>query len=132
MRKRGSRVHKARGRSRQTGAQVVTVGDRTLVIMDEEDYDRLLDVADAADARRIKADDSDPVLTWDQVKDRFLRNRVAEVRESLMVSQRELAERLGVKPSTVSRWERKDANLTLATIRKIARALRAEVRELIA
>jgi DNA-binding XRE family transcriptional regulator len=132
MRSKRSRAGRAPRRSNPTGAQVVTVGDRNLVIMDEEEYDRLLDVADAAEARRIKADAADPVLTWDQVKDRFLQNRVAEVRRSLGVSQRQLAKRMGVKPSTVSRWERKDANLTLSTIRKIARAMRADIHDLIA
>jgi DNA-binding XRE family transcriptional regulator len=116
----------------QVEAQFVEVGGKKLVIMDEEEYDRLLDVIDAIQAERIASDPSDRVLPWAEIKDRFMRNRVAEVREGKGVTQKELARRLKVKQSTVSRMERAEANLTLATLRRVAKALACSVHELIA
>lgn len=44
-------------------------------------------------------------------------------RQSLHLSQTELAERLGVSQGLVSRWESGDANFNLSTLVKIASAL---------
>ena len=111
--------------------QVVEVGGKKLVIMDEEDYDRLLDDIDLAEAERIARDPKDPVLTWDEIKDEFIQNRIAEMRERSGITQKELARRLKVRQSTVSRMERENANLTLSTLRKIAKALDCPVHQLI-
>lgn len=111
--------------------QVVEVGGKKLVIMDEEDYDRLLDAVEVVEAERIARDARDPVLTWDEIKDDFIKNRIAEMREKAGITQQELARRLKVRQSTVSRMERENANLTLVTLRKIARALDCSVYQLI-
>jgi len=111
--------------------QVVEVGGNKLVIMDEEDYDRLLDAIDVVEAERIAADPNDPVLGWDEIKDELIRNRIAAVREECGITQKELARRLKVRQSTISRMERENANLTLATLRKIAKALGCSVHQLI-
>ncbi|MHC5057730.1 MAG: helix-turn-helix domain-containing protein [Planctomycetota bacterium] len=114
-----------------SSVRLVEVGGKKLVIMEQKEYDRLVDCADAAEARRIKADKSDAVLPWGEVSGGLIVNRIAERRREKGLSQRKLAERLGVRPSTLSRWERKDANLTLDTIRKIAKALRVKSAALI-
>lgn len=111
--------------------QVVEVGGKKLVIMDEDDYDRLLDAIDLAEAERIARDPKDPVLTWDEIKDEFIKNRIAEMREQAGITQKELARRLKVRQSTISRMERENANLTLSTLRKIAKALDCPVHQLI-
>lgn len=112
-------------------AQFVEVGGRKIVIMDEEQYERLLDAIDATEAERIAADPDDRILTWDEVKDEFVRNRIAKVREQLGITQKELARRLKLRQSTVSRMEKENANLTLTTLRKIAKALGCSVHQLI-
>ncbi len=112
--------------------RLVEVGGKKLVIMEQKEYDRLVDCANAAEARRIKADKSDAVLSWGEGLGGLIVNRIAERRREKGLSQRKLAERLDVRPSTLSRWERKDANLTLDTIRKIAKALRVKSATLIA
>ncbi len=127
---------KTRAKRRRRGearadVQTVSVAGKSLVIMEEDEYERLLDAVDAAEAKRIIQDTSDPVLTWDEVKDELIRNRIAKVRERQGVTQKELARRLRVRQSTVSRWEGKDANLTLNTVRKIAKALGRPAHELI-
>ena len=50
------------------------------MIAKEEEGEHLLDAIDAAEAKRIAGDASDPVLTWDEVKDDFIKNRIVEVR----------------------------------------------------
>ena len=104
---------------------------KRLVILDEDEYDRLLDVIDAVEARRILADEKDRVLDWRKASRGLVTTRVAAARKAHGLSQRELASRLGVPQSTVSRWEKKDANLTLATLRKIAAALECGVSDLL-
>lgn len=105
---------------------------KRLVVLDEAEYERLLDAADAAEAQRILGDETDPELDWSEAGREFITNRIAEVRRTRKMSQRELATKLEVKPSTLSRWEKKDANLTLETLRKIATALSCSVTKLIA
>ena len=85
----------------------------------------------SAEYRGIPNDESDRILTWDEIKDEFMRNRIAEVRKELGMTQKELAKKLRVKQSTVSRMERNDANLTLATLRRAAKALGRPVHELL-
>jgi DNA-binding XRE family transcriptional regulator len=121
--------HRPRGNS---SVRLVEVGGKKLVIMEQKEYDRLVDCADAAEARRIKADKSDAVLSWGKGLGGLIVNRIAERRREKGMTQRKLAERLDVRPSTLSRWERKDTNLTLDTIRKIAKALRVKSATLIA
>jgi DNA-binding XRE family transcriptional regulator len=111
--------------------QMVEVGGKKLVIMDEEDYDRLLDAIDLVEAERTARDPEDPVLTWEEIKEEFVKNRIADMREQAGITQQELARRLKVRQSTVSRMERENANLTLSTLRKIAKALNCPVHQLI-
>lgn len=107
----------------RAGVQSVEVSGRKLVIMSEEEYERLLDEIDAAEAERILNDPNEKTIPWEEVRRELMRNRIAEVRKGLGITQKELAKRLRVKQSTVSRWEKTDANMTLATLRRIAKAL---------
>jgi DNA-binding XRE family transcriptional regulator len=112
-------------------AQLVEVGGSRLVIMDEEEYDRLLDAIDAVEAEKIAKDPKDRILAWDEIKDELIVNRIAKVREQMGVTQKELARRLKVRQSTISRIERKGANLTLSTLRRVAKALGCSVNQLV-
>ena len=117
--------------ARKKAVDSIEIGGRKLVVMSEDEYERLLDAIYGADAKRIANDKSDRVLTWDEIKHEFLKNRIAEVRRRLKITQKELAKRLRVKQSTVSRMEKPDANLTLATLRRVAKALRCSAHELL-
>jgi DNA-binding XRE family transcriptional regulator len=118
--------------TRKIAPQFVEAGPRgRLVILRMEDYELLTDALDARAARRILADDSDPVLDWKNVGKEVVSNRIAWERKRLGLTQKQLAKKLGVEPSTMSRWEREDANLTLATLRRIARVLSCSVRNLV-
>jgi len=115
----------------RAGVQSVEVSGRKLVIMSEEEYERLLDEIDAAEAERILNDPNEKTIPWEEVRRELMRNRTAEVRKGLGITQKELAKRLRVKQSTVSRWEKTDANMTLSTLRRIAKALGVPAHELL-
>ncbi len=111
--------------------QVVKVGGQGIVVMSEEEYERLLDALDVAEAERVLNDPNSRFLKWEDVQKELLRNRIAGARKERRVTQKELARRLKVKQSTVSRMEKPDANLTLATLRRVAKALKCPVHELL-
>jgi DNA-binding Xre family transcriptional regulator len=104
---------------------------KRIVILDEAEFNCLIDAVEAAEARAALHNPHDKEIDWETASKGLIENRIAEVRKAKKFSQKELALRLGVQPSTLSRWERKDANLTLETLRKIAAALGCEVVELI-
>jgi len=110
----------------------VNVGSgKRIVILDEEEFHRLLDAVEVADARKVLRNKRDKEIDWETASKNLVENRISDVRVAAGLSQRKLAHRLGVKPSTVSRWERRDANLTLDTLHKIANALQCDIHDLI-
>ena len=112
--------------------QFIEIGrNRRMVVMSEEEYDRLLDVIDNIAADRVEKDENDPVLNWEEVSKRLVENRIAEARKSIGMTQKELARRLKVKPSTVCRLERKDTRPRLDTLKRVAKALGVSVHDLI-
>ncbi len=104
---------------------------KRIVILEEEEFDRLLDSIEVVEARKILADDQDKEIDWGKATKELICNRISKVRASKGVSQRHLAARLSVQPSTVSRWERENSNLTLETLRKVAAALACNIHDLI-
>lgn len=111
--------------------QFVKIGEKKFVIMDEESYDRLLDALDAIEIDKILADDSDPVVPAEQVKDETRKNKIAKARKNEGLSQKALAERMGITQSTLSRIEKESANLKLSTLKKAAKALGCQPHDLV-
>ena len=64
-------------------------------------------------------------MTPEQLTDLFVRN-LTEIRQTLGISQTELASRLGQKPSYVSNYETKRRTPTFENLSKIAAALNIE------
>ena len=59
-------------------------------------------------------------------------NRIKDVRKSKGITQKELAEKLGVTPQAVSQFERSEPDrFTIATLQNIAAALECQVDDLI-
>lgn len=102
-----------------------------IVILTEEEYERILDILDVMEAEKVLADESDTVISWEEVRGKLVENRIAEARKARGITQKELARRLKVKPSTVSRLERKDTKPRLDTLKKVAKALKCSVHDLI-
>ena len=101
------------------------------VILPEEEYEELLDALDNFLADKIMNDPNDPVLKWEDVRRELIENRIVKARKARGVSQKELARRLKVKPSTVSRLEKRSTRPRLDTLKRVAKALRCSVHELI-
>lgn len=58
-------------------------------------------------------------------------NKVREKRLELKLSQEELADKVGVHRTYIGMIERGEQNITLLNIRKIAKALKIELEELV-
>jgi DNA-binding Xre family transcriptional regulator len=104
---------------------------KRVVILDEDEYDLLLDAYELSRAERVLEDKGDEIVDWRDATQVLVTNRIAEARRSRKISQRELARRLGIAPSTLSRQERPDANLTLGSLRAIAGCLGCSIHDLI-
>jgi len=111
--------------------QLITAGRRRLVVLPEEEYESLLDALDNLEAERIENDPNDPVLKWEDVRREFIQNRIVKARKARGISQKELARRLKVKPSSVSRLEKNSTRPRLDTLKRVAKALRCSVHDLI-
>ena len=61
-----------------------------------------------------------------------MRLRLRQVREQQVMTQEELAEKSGVTQATISRLEHGAHDARMSTIRKVAKALGVDLRELIA
>lgn len=62
-----------------------------------------------------------------------MKNRIKEVRKAKGITQKELAEMLGITPQAVSQFEKSDSKrFTMATLQNIARALDCSVESLFA
>lgn len=58
-------------------------------------------------------------------------NRIKVVLAEKMVSNKELAERLGKDPATVSKWMTNSSQPTLANLIEIAKCLNCEINDLV-
>ncbi|MEX2213867.1 MAG: helix-turn-helix transcriptional regulator [Phycisphaeraceae bacterium] len=124
--KRGPKVESRRA------VRFVVEGSRTthaLVPIDE--YERLLMAEMATEAERVL---DDPNTEWVDVDDlfaEFAAERVTAARKAQGVTQQELANRLGMAQTQISRIERNPDRTTVRTLKRIAKALGVDVRKLI-
>ena len=56
--------------------------------------------------------------------------RLVQLRQSRQLSQQQLAQRVGMAPSQLNRYERGVSRPALKTLEKLARGLRVQVRDL--
>lgn len=106
---------------------------KKFVILSYRDYQTLVDLAGEATEYRkaihVLRDTKDKILEYDS--EAVTENPILQVRQARGISQRELANRLHVDPSYVSRLEKRGANPSKKTLQRIAKALDCEVDELI-
>ena len=87
---------------------------------DEKDYQR---------AVKVLHNKLDKIVDY-QSED-VLKNPILSKRQDLGISQRELAKRMKVDPSFISRLEKSEANPSKSTLLKVAQALGCPVEELL-
>ncbi len=133
-RTKSKRTAKPAGQARPSTAkpQYIGVGSRTThVILPIDEYERLMLADMAADAHRVAAD---PQSKWVDVDDFFAQvtaKRLVAARKAQGVTQQELANRLGVAQTQISRIEKNPDRTTLRTLKRIAKALKVDVKNLI-
>lgn len=103
-------------------------GATTHIVVPIEEYERLI-VADMARTAIQKLED--PNTEWIDARDlgiEFARDAIVEVRKKAGLTQKQLGQKLGLPQSQISRIERRPDRTTVRTLRRLARALKVDVR----
>ncbi|MCG8404301.1 MAG: helix-turn-helix domain-containing protein [Phycisphaerales bacterium] len=112
-------------------ACVVKDGEPTFVLIPIDEYKRLVN-ADMIESAQVTLDD--PNVEWvdaDQLALQIAGNRITRARKSRGMTQKQLAAKLKVPQSQVSRIERNPDHTTVRTLKKIAKALDVDVSALL-
>ena len=132
VRPRRPRVKRAeRRRDDLSHAYVVRDDQATHVLIPVEEYERLV-MADMA--REAVAKLEDPNTEWidfDDYKLQLAGSKIAEARKARKLTQTQLAKKLGVPQSQISRIERHPDQTTVRTLKRIAKALGVDVKMLV-
>jgi ribosome-binding protein aMBF1 (putative translation factor) len=97
-------------------------GKVKFVVLPVELFETLLDrLEDESDIRAIRHAEQEPLYDQKEAEEYIFMNPVKRERLDRGWTQKDLADRLGVKQSTVAKWERKDAAYRKTTRQKLAR-----------
>ncbi len=98
---------------------------KKFAIIPYREYLRLVELvteeSDYRKALKILKNDKDKIVDYES--EQILTNPITAKREEFGLSQRDLARRMRVNPSYISRLEKKGANPSKKTLEKVARAL---------
>ncbi len=98
-------------------------GQAKFVVLTVELFETLLDrLDDDSDLRAIHAVQEEPLYDEKTAEEYIFMNPVKRERLERGWTQKDLAVKIGVKQSTVAKWEKKDAVYRKNTIRKFAKA----------
>jgi len=98
-------------------------GKVKFVVLPVEQFEALLDrIEDKADIRAIRESGSDQLYDQEDAEDYIFMNPVKRERIDRGWTQNDLARSIGVKQSTIAKWERKGAVYRKATRVKLAAA----------
>ena len=100
-------------------------GKVKFVVLPIELFETLLDrLEDEADIRAIRDAEQEPLYDQKEAEEYIFMNPVKRERLDRGWTQKDLADRLEVKQSTVAKWERKEAVYRKKTRQKFARVFR--------
>lgn len=111
--------------------RVVLDDNTTCVLVPVDEYERLVAFVEA---HRLVDKLEDPKTAWvdfDEFKLQLAGNKLTEARKGRKMTQTQLADKLGVPQSQISRIERRPDQTTLRTLKRIAKALGVNVRSLV-
>ncbi len=132
----------ARSRARpdpEDHAQIVRGNRVTHVIVPVEEYERFvmagMELELIAERERTGVDPfDDPNVEWIDIEDfaaQLAADRLVKARKAKGLTQKKLAEKLGVPQSQISRIERNPDRTTIRTLKRIAKALGVDVSALV-
>ncbi len=97
-------------------------GKVKFVVLPIKLFETLLDrLEDESDIRAIRDAEQEPLYDQKEAEEYIFMNSVKRERLDRGWTQRDLADRLGVKQSTIAKWERKDAAYRITTRQKLAK-----------
>jgi ribosome-binding protein aMBF1 (putative translation factor) len=97
-------------------------GKVKFVVLPVKSFQALLDhVEDKSDLRAIRKAKTEPLYDQNKAEDYIFMNPVKRERLERGWTQKELANRIGVKQSTVAKWEREGAVYRKTTRQKLAK-----------
>ncbi len=108
-----------------------SAGARTHVLVPVDRFDQLSDAERALRAMEMLESDSTEWIDAEASALRLAGSRVRRARIARGLTQKQLAERLRIPQSQVSRIERDPDRSTLRTLKRIAKALAVDIRALI-
>ena len=117
--------------SSATRGRVVMDDDTTYVMLPEEDYERLMEIVEAHELVAKLEDPNTEWIDFDDYKLQLAGSKIAEARKARKLTQTQLARKLGVPQSQISRIERNPDQTTVRTLKRIAKALGVDVRMLV-
>ena len=96
-------------------------GKIKFVVLPIETFEAMLDrLEDEVDILAIRETKAEPLYDQEEAEDYIFMNPVKRERLERGWTQKELAEKIGVKQATVSKWERKGASYRKKTRQKMA------------
>ena len=97
-------------------------GEVKFVVLPVNTFQAILDrIEDESDLRDIREASSEPLYDQNEAEDYIFMNPVKRERLERGWTQKELARRIGVKQTTVAKWEREGAVYRNATRQKLAK-----------
>ena len=107
-------------------------GSRTThVLLPIDEYERMVSAEAVAESERILDDPNIKWVDYDDYLAKTAAKRLVAARKAKGVTQQQLANRIGMAQTQLSRIERNPDRTTLRTLKRIAKALRVCVRDLI-
>jgi len=102
-------------------------GKIKFVVLPFKSFQRILDrIKDESDLSDIREAKSEPLYDQNEAEDYIFMNSVKRERLERGWTQKELANRIGVKQATVAKWEREGAVYRKTTRQKLAKAFEIE------
>ena len=129
--RRGAKPSPVRKGDRSNLPTVYENGSATHVLLPIEEYERLLLAEMAQDAEHIAADPSTKWTDFDGFALEVAGQRIAAARKAQSITQTGLGKKLGIAQAQISRIERNPDRTTLKTLKRIAKALNVDVRQLV-